>query len=309
MQIHRLFEIVHLLLAQESTTARELAERFEVSVRTIYRDIETLSASGIPVYTQQGTGGGIFIDKDFVLDKSLLSDAEQNQILVALKSVSAAPYLDHDALLERLGGLFHKSHTDWIEVDFTRWGNISADKDKFDALCAAVIGSRAVTFDYISGYSSGVFQSRSVRPVKLVYKSKAWYLLAHDKDKNDYRLFKISRMVNVCQAPDTFDKSALPPAPPVDFYDHLAAKIPTVHIVLRFSRRVAHRVYDEFNHTDIHKQPDGSFIVELDMPEDGWLYGFVLSFAGEVEVLEPPIVRQRLVLLTTMIQKKYMEPS
>jgi biotin operon repressor len=127
LQISRLFETVYLLLNKKSMTANELAEHFEVSKRTILRDIDRLSAAGIPVYTTQGKGGGISILDNFVLNKAAISDEEQNQILLALQSLSATQYVNGDELLSKLGALFDKSDSAWIEVDFSRWGNTEPD--------------------------------------------------------------------------------------------------------------------------------------------------------------------------------------
>lgn len=88
MQINRLFEIVYILLDKKRVTSRELAERFEVSSRTIYRDIETLSAAGIPVYMSKGKGGGISLLPDFVLNKAVITDEEKEEILSSLKAVT-----------------------------------------------------------------------------------------------------------------------------------------------------------------------------------------------------------------------------
>ena len=107
MQINRLFEIIYLLLEKGSVTAAALAERFEVSVRTIYRDIDLLSGAGIPVYCSRGRGGGVSLLPDFVLDKSLLSEREQDEILFALQSV-AATHAGGEEVLERVNTLFRR---------------------------------------------------------------------------------------------------------------------------------------------------------------------------------------------------------
>ena len=111
MQINRLFEIIYILLNKKSITATELAKHFEVSVRTIYRDIDTLSFAGIPIYAVQGKGGGISLLDDYILDKSLLSEKEQNEILYALQSLSAAKVPESKEVLERLSRLFNKNKT------------------------------------------------------------------------------------------------------------------------------------------------------------------------------------------------------
>ncbi len=121
MQTHRLFEIIYLLLDKGQMTASELASHFEVSVRTIYRDIDRLSISGVPIYTNVGKNGGIALMDGYTLDKSILSDAEQNEILMALQSLKAVEYPDPDGLLTKLGTFFKKNQQSWIEVDFTGW--------------------------------------------------------------------------------------------------------------------------------------------------------------------------------------------
>lgn len=108
MQISRLFGIVYYLLEKKETTGKELADRFEVSVRTIYRDIETLSSAGIPIYTNQGRGGGIVILDNFILNKSVLSEKEQDEILLALQNLSAARYPEIETILLRLSSLFKR---------------------------------------------------------------------------------------------------------------------------------------------------------------------------------------------------------
>lgn len=117
MQESRLFRIVYYLLDKGKSTAPELAEKFEVSVRTIYRDIDIISSMGIPVYAMQGKGGGITLLDNFVLDKSLLSAKEKEQILMALQGIIATEQNNADELLTKSGSLFQAKNTNWIEVD------------------------------------------------------------------------------------------------------------------------------------------------------------------------------------------------
>ena len=146
MQINRLFEIVYILLDKKTITARNLSERFEVSVRTIYRDIDVLCAAGIPVYMSKGKGGGISLLDNFVLNKTILSNNEQNEILAALQSLNALKYPDVDNVISKLGMLFNKEDYSWIDVDFSHWG--SSDKEKFSLLKTAIVNKKTITFDY-----------------------------------------------------------------------------------------------------------------------------------------------------------------
>lgn len=109
-------------------TAKELADKFEVCERTIYRDIDALSSAGIPVYTSKGKGGGIRLLDNFVLDKTLFSDKEQNELLLSLQSMKVTEYPDIDTILSKLKAIFNKENTDWIEIDFSAMGKCSLSK-------------------------------------------------------------------------------------------------------------------------------------------------------------------------------------
>lgn len=301
MQINRLFEIVYLLLNKKSVTANELAEHFEVSKRTILRDIDKLTIAGIPIYTSQGKGGGISILDNFVLNKATISDVEQNQILLALQSLSSTQHVDSSELLSKLSSLFNKTDTNWIEVDFSRWGNTEPDKERFEMLKRAILEKQAITFTYSSSY--GKTTSRTVYPLKLAFKSKAWYLQAYCLSKNDYRTFKINRMLSVAVTPNSFaGQEFIPPLmEPSDL------TLPAlVHLELCFASYAAYRVYDEFDTKNVAKNEDGSFTVIVDLPNDYWLYGFLLSFGTAVKVVEPTSVRDTLLTQVEEIINFYL---
>lgn len=280
MQISRLFEIVYILLDKKSITANELAEHFEVSKRTILRDIETLTTAGIPIYTSQGKGGGISILDNFVLNKTTVSDEEQNQILFALQSILSTQQTSTNNLLSKLSALFKKTDTNWIEVDFSRWGNTDPDKGKFEMLKTAIIKKQALSFSYPSSY--GETTNRTVYPLKLVFKSKAWYLQAYCLLKNDYRIFKISRMLSLAVTNDGFAEKEFTP-PPIEPPNLMSPVL--VHLELCFAPYAAYRIYDEFETKNVVKNEDGTFTVTADLPNDDWLYGFLLSFGTAVRVL------------------------
>lgn len=301
MQVNRLFEIVYILLDKKSITANELAAHFEVSKRTILRDIETLTTAGIPIYTTRGKGGGIAILDNFILNKAALSDEEQNQIIMALQSIGPTQHMEADSILSKLGALFQKTETKWIEVDFSRWGNTKPDKEKFELLKMAVIKKVAVSFTYPSSY--GEITDRTVYPLKLIFKSKSWYVQAYCLTKKDYRIFKISRMLQVEVLPECFAEEEFL-LPPIEEQAPLADSI--VHLELLFSRGAAFRIYDEFDMEDVHKNEDGSFTVIIDLPNDYWLYGFLLSFGTAVKVIEPQHVKNDLLERIDAIKKSYL---
>ena len=132
MEQSRLFKIVYHLLENGKSTAPELAEKFEVSIRTIYRDLDAISATGIPIYATQGKGGGISLLDDYVLEKSLFSEKEKEQMLMALQGIAATEGEKTDELLSKLSALFQTKSTNWIEVDFSDWVKNAARQDIFN---------------------------------------------------------------------------------------------------------------------------------------------------------------------------------
>lgn len=293
MQESRLFKIVYRLLENGEVTAAQLAESLEVSVRTIYRDIDALSAAGIPIYTTAGRNGGIRLLEGFVLDKAVLSEKEKQEILMALQSISAVQNMSGSGTLQKLSALFQIRSENWLEVDFSRWGTEASDNKKFELLKSAVIHCKKVKIRYAG--SAGNETERAIEPLQLSYKARAWYLKAFCTEKQDYRLFKLNRMLDVEVLEERFAYREFPrQTEPQEQEYHL--------ITMRFSRETAYRVYDEFDETQIERQADGDFIVRARMPKDAWLTGFLLSFGTQVEVLSPDSLKN---VLAEQVKKIY----
>ena len=240
MKDNRLFRILYYILEKGKVTASELADKFEVSVRTIYRDIDSISSAGIPVYALQGKGGGIEIAEDFVLSKSLLSENEKQQIMSALQGLDNTAIQHENELLTKLSALFKMKNTGWIEVDFNNWQNNKLYEQTFNDIKSAILSKNIISFTYFS--SNEKETSRRVKPVRLLFKSQDWYLYAFCLLRNDFRYFKLSRIKNLDIHTEKFNDS---------FEDTILKKeIPhenTVHIKVKFDRKVAFRVYDEIN--------------------------------------------------------------
>ncbi len=278
MQINRLFEIIYILLEKKTITAKELAEKFEVSTRTIYRDIETLSSSKIPIYASKGKGGGISLLEDYKLDKAVLTEEEQNQILFALQSISKISNQDEKNTLEKISNIFNKSKTNWIEVDLSDWGtNLGAD-ETFKIIKEAVINKKVLEFIYYNTY--GEEKKRKACPLQIYFKDKAWYLKSYCKDKQDYRLFKISRMKEIKTTDETFEIE-LPKIQEKEI------NIKTIKLELEISKNMTYRVYDEFKKEEITQKENGDFIIKTEMPENDWVYGYILSFGENIKIISP----------------------
>lgn len=297
MQNSRLFDILYTLLNKQKVTARELADKFEVSVRTVYRDIDALSLAGIPVYATKGKGGGISLMDGFVLQKSLLNEEERDQILMGLQSLRAANYPQTDEILSKLNGLFRKNDFNWIEVDFSGWG--TAEKDKFAAIKTAILNKQAIAFVYFG--ANGKKMRRMAEPLRLLYKGKAWYVQGFCRDRMDYRTFRLSRIKELQITQETFQKDAsmLPGV------EEKAVTLSCVTVKLHIDRALSYRVYDEFEEENIHKTKTG-FEVSLSVPEDKWLYGYILSFGYHAVVLAPEPVKRKVHDSIEKMRKEYL---
>lgn len=298
MKDNRLFRILYYILEKGKVTANELADKFEVSVRTIYRDIDSISSAGIPIYALQGKGGGIEIAEDFVLSKSLLSENEKQQIMSALQGLDNTTIQRENELLTKLSALFKMKNTSWIEVDFNNWQNNKMYEKTFDNIKSAILSKNIISFTYFS--SNEKETDRSVKPVRLLFKSQDWYLYALCLLRNDFRYFKLSRIKNLEIHTEKFD----------DSFENVILKkeMPhenTVHIKVKFDRKVAFRVYDEIN-GEITEDNDGNLYSEIEIPNDYNLYNYIFSFGDGAEVLEPKEIRMQIKEMINKMAEKYI---
>ena len=255
MKESRLFRILYYILENGRTSAPVLAKQFEVSVRTIYRDIDVISSAGIPIYVTPGRNGGVQIHKNYILNRAMLTDKEKQEILSALQSTS---------LVNALPG-------------------------------KAILSHHAVKIVYVN--TNGQKTERTVYPLKMVFKARQWYLKAFCVNKNDFRLFKMSRMLKLHLLSETFVPMEYPN--PIDDLQKTYPKT-----VLLFPKEMAYRVYDEFEATEIKEIENGSLLVSVEMPQDNWLIGYLLSFGSTVEILEPSWLRKALAIEAEKIYNK-----
>lgn len=300
MKNDRLFAITYTLINKKSITAPELARQFDVSVRTIYRDIDTLSANGIPIYCVQGKGGGISILDHYSIDKTILSDTEQDQVLMALQSLQVTGQLDVENSISKLASLFHKDLDNWIEVDFSGWGQNDKEKEIFTLIRNSIHDSTLLTFTYFS--NKGVESKRIVEPYKLVFKGMQWYLYAYCRTRNDYRFFKLSRMKQLSSLADTFHKSS---SQSDSFESTTYSMGEPLKISLLIDKCMAFRVYDEFKNAKITLEND-KFFVQAQMPKNDWLIHYLLGFGNALEIVEPQELRDEISKKLKEILNKYL---
>ena len=277
MQVNnRLFEILYILLQKKKVTAKELAENFEVSTRTIYRDIEALSSANIPIYMSKGKDGGIGILEEYVLNKSILSEEEQNQILFALQSLEKMNGKTEKDVLEKMSTIFNKKVNDWIKIDFSSW--LPSKENTFQIIKSAILNKRLIEFTYYN--SNGEINLRVVEPLQIYFKDKSWYLISYCRLKKDYRFFKLTRVKEIRLLEEHFEREM-----PEDKREEKEFK--NILLELEISKEMAFRVYDEFDISQITKKNDGNFLVKVEFPENDWVYSFILSFGEYIKILSP----------------------
>lgn len=296
MKIDRLLAITMLLVNRKRISARELAEHFEVSVRTIHRDIEAINQSGIPVISYQGASGGFGIMENFKVDKNVLTPDNIIAIITALKGISTA--MDdrkiHDTL-EKMKGLISgysaadpDKFKEQVVIDFNPWGANVQDKEKLGVLKEAVGENRLIRFFYTN--SKGESGERDVEPMGLVFRGASWYLYGYCRVREEYRMFRLSRMKSVRLLSEYF-KHRGKSLEEFTRESGWSGDVKYVNLKLHFSPSVRVRVEDSFAAEQIQVNEDGSSTVCVTFPEDNWVYGMILSYADDVEVLEPQYLR------------------
>lgn len=296
MQIERLVNMVFYIVNRKQVTARELADYFNVSTRTIYRDINTLTIAGIPITSAKGTGGGISLIDGYTLNRSLFSKKEQENIFQSLQMLQAAKYPDAELTLRKIGAVFGRtSEPKWLDIDFTYWGSDEKQKAELSELQYAIVHKHTIAFDYFN--SELQKSNRILEPLQLAFKSRAWYVVGYCRCKQEIRVFRMSRMKRICVMPETFDR-ALP-----DDYSLLSdcqeeCNLPVFK--LKFAPEMAYRLYDDFQENQVDACTDGSFIVTSRYQLTDWTFHYLLSFGKYVEIIEPEIAR-------TMLKKRALE--
>jgi predicted DNA-binding transcriptional regulator YafY len=272
--------MVHILLNKNKVTAKELAEEFQVSTRTIYRDIDTLSMSGIPIYTDKGTGGGIGILDSYVLNKSLISEEEKNNIIMGLEVLQATNYDDVDRATRNLKNLFDKNADNYIEVDFSSFDN-EKEGQIFEDIKTSI--KRNSTLEILYKNNLGHKTNRKIDPLKLIFKKQRWYLMAYCHERKDYRTFRISRIKSSTLTNEMFNRKD---------YD-ISDKVLTSHginnmksVVLTLHGDAYFRVEEEFDSSMIVKEDD-KLIVSFQSEFHSWLPFYIMSFADYIIDVEP----------------------
>ena len=294
MKIDRLVSIIMILLNKQHMSAQELADMFEVSPRTIYRDIDAINMAGIPIHATPGVGGGFEIMQNYKIDKKVFSSADLSSILTGLSGLSNMIQGDELAnVLAKVKSFIPADRAKDIElkvnqicIDLSPWmgnGNIQL---YIEIVKAALQESKLLSFEYIAHHGNKT--ARTVEPYQLILKSSHWYLHGYCRKRNDYRMFRLSRMSNL----QIQEKSFTPreyQKPALDFTE--IWETIQIKIKIRIHKSILDRVLDFCSYEHFSPDCEEHYIVSFPFIENEYYYNILLSFGDKCECLEPMHIR------------------
>lgn len=289
MKIDRLMGILTVLLQQERVTAPYLAEKFEVSRRTINRDVEALCKAGIPVVTAQGKNGGISIMEGYRMDRTLLTAGEMESILTGLQGLDSVSGTNrYRQLMEKLAP---DSKTVMDEgqhmlIDLSSYYKQSL-APKMELIRRAIDGCWEISFRY---YSSKGEECRQIEPYLLVFQWSSWYVWGYCQKRRDYRLFKLNRMLGL----ELLDRRFVSRNPPPYKIQPEQAFVPQMQVKALFQPKAKWRLIEEFGAESFEEQEDGRLLFSFGFTDKDHVFGWLLTFGAQVELLEPAFLRTEL---------------
>ncbi|MCI7737456.1 MAG: YafY family transcriptional regulator [Clostridiales bacterium] len=286
MSVSRLFEMLYILLERDRVTAGELAQRLEVSVRTVYRDAQALCEAGIPLYAERGREGGLCLLPGCKLSKAYLTEEERRSVLSSLRALEQTGADDGQAL-RRLSAFWGSDTPDWVQIDLSDWSGHQGPL--LATLKEAILKRQRLSFAYYG--ESGQPAQREVCPLRLCFKGRAWYLQAFCLLRGAMRLFKLSRIRQAQIVPGGFPAEAFEAVEHAQLLSGEEAAPVTLSVTLHLDACMAYRVYDDFSDQELTHLEDGSFLVQAVYPAGAWIASMILSYGEHAEVLAPQALR------------------
>lgn len=289
MKIDRLLGIVMILLQRERVTAPYLAEKFEVSRRTINRDVEDLCKAGIPVVTIQGGNGGISIADGYRIDKSVLTYQEMEHVVAALRGMdSITPQVGTEQLLSKF--FIKKEHV--VSVKDSIIINLSSHyksglTGKIALIKEAITNNQVIAFVYYSNRGDSL---RRIEPYYLTFQWSGWYVFGYCQERQDFRLFKLNRLWELRNTEEVFHPRKICDAER-DFDRYFQEE---VSVTLLFDSGVKYRLIDEYGIECFTIQEDGRLLFRTGFANKDYMMSWILSFGDKVEVVNPKGLKQEI---------------
>lgn len=297
MKIDRLVSIIMVLLDKKRISAQELADMFEVSPRTIYRDIDAISMAGIPIHSTPGAGGGFEIMQNYKIDKKFFSADDLSALLMGLSGLSgmmrgsemvnALAKVKNFIPAEKANDIELKANR--INIDLSQWAGNSNLQPYLEIIRTALEENRLLSFEYVAHHGSKT--ARTAEPYQLVLKGSHWYLQGYCHKRNDFRLFRISRMLNLKLSDEAFVPRKYE-KPVLEFSKILETM--QIKIKIRIHKSIMDRVLDYCTYEDFTPDGDEHYIVDFPFVENDYHYDILLGFGNKCECLEPLHIRENL---------------
>lgn len=299
MKLDRMIGILSILLQKEKVTAPYLAEMFEVSRRTINRDIEALCMAGIPLVTEPGKNGGVSIMDGFKIDRTLLSTSDMQAILAGLQSLDSISGTNRYAqLMEKLssGASRLLAGDNHILIDLSTWNKASLSP-KFERIHSAILSGQRISFYYYGPRGESV---RTIEPYDLIFQWSGWYVWGWCEIRKDFRLFKLVRMADL-QTEGPFEKR---PCPLPDFsQERVFPQVYQVKAIIQPEYRW--RLIEEWGPESFTVQPDHTLLFSFGFTDKESIVSWIVSFGDGAELLEPSEFRKDVLEFAEVIRKKY----
>jgi Predicted transcriptional regulator len=300
LKIDRLIGILSILLQKDKITTQELANKFEVSRRTILRDIDALSVAGIPIISEKGQGGGISIMEDYKVDRTVLSSEDMKAILTGLQGLDSVSGTNrYRQLMEKISidGSAAINVDNHIIIDLSNWDK-SAVSDKIELIKTAMEQNFKITFNYFSQNGEG---QRMIEPYHLVFQWSGWYVWGYCAQREDYRMFKLTRMTELTLTDEKISDRSVPEYPCDKQWDNTGG----IEVTVKFDDSVKWRIIDEFGTDSLKYNEKGDIIVTITRSNIPALYQYLLSFGDSAEIIAPMEYRQNFANVLINMQKKY----
>lgn len=299
MKIDRMIGILAILLQQEKATAPYLAEKFEVSRRTISRDVEELCRAGIPLRTRQGANGGISIMEGYKIDSTLLTRSDMQAILEGLRSLdSVSGTSRYVQLMEKLsvGASSLVAGGQHMLIDLSAWSK-SALAPKIELFREAIENGNLVSFKYFSPKGESL---RTIEPYDLIFRWANWYVWGYCLERKDYRLFKLNRMTEI-KAGNSFVKRQ---APLPDLSNEKVFP-PVCQVKALIAPEYRWRLVEDYGSDCFVTQADGRLLFTFDFTDEDSILSWILSFREGAELLEPSKLRKKMAELGKKLYERY----
>ncbi|MGL4570668.1 MAG: helix-turn-helix transcriptional regulator [Clostridium sp.] len=283
MKIDRLISIIIFLNNNKRVTAKELSKKYEVSIKTIQRDIDAIDRAGVPIVSYKGQDGGYEILSDYKINNSAMKKEDIYLITKLLEGLSTT-YKSKDlaVLKEKFIAINNKSSNNTLLIDFSPWGNNDKTKEKISQLDDALSSNRILSFNYIN--LKGEHSMRTVEPINLIFKNFSWYLYAYCTDKCADRVFKVKRMKDIKLKGDFIHSHEFVPN---NIFQNRTYNLDTIKF--KIFPNFIKKIDDFFDDYELNNE-----ILTVSLPIDEWLYSFILGFGHDVEVISPNYLREEI---------------